>query len=123
MVKRLLKTIGIIAAVLVAAGAILAVVFLVVLNQSFTDPPLPPDATSCEAPTLYTSANMSDVTSGCTCPVNPHCCPVWDRRHTVSLDFTGFRETKTCTLGGSSPCITCRAQSDEIPEPGSALAR
>lgn len=123
MVKQLLQTVVILAAVLVAAGAILTAVFFLVLNQSFTDPPPRSTETRCEAPTLYTSADFSDVTSGCQCPVNPLCCPVWQRTQTVSLDFTSFGDTKTCTLGGSSPCITCRPQSDATPEPDSAPAR
>jgi hypothetical protein len=121
--KRLLKTVGILVAVLIAAGVILAAVFFLVLNQSFTDPPPPSAATRCMAPTLYTSTNFSEITSGCQCPVNPLCCPVWKREQTLSLGLTGFSHTKTCMLGGSSPCITCRAQSDDASEPESAPAR
>lgn len=122
MVKRLLQTVGLLTAVLVAAGAILTIVFFVFLNQSFTDPP-PSAEARCIAPTLYTSANFSDVTSGCQCPVDPLCCPVWKRDQTLSLGLTGFSQTKTCTLGGSSPCITCRGQSDAPAEPESAPTR
>ena len=108
MVKRLLKTVGFLVAVIAAVGAILAVGFFV-LTQAFTDPPPPSPETGCVAPAVYTSVNMSDVTSGCKCPVNPLCCPVWQTNQTLSLGLTGFGHTKTCTLGGASLCITCQA--------------